>query len=114
MANPVKVIKGAAKAAKLAKRINTSAAKGRQIGSPRAYVNAKGKLKVQEYMSEYPVKGNLRKIRDTAQMVELNAGIPKGVKKITSLKYPSKSYRGIKGRTDKPDTPKVPAKKKKK
>ena len=109
MANPVKVIKGAAKAAKLAKRINTSAAKGRQIGSPHASVNSKGKLKVQEYMSEYPVKGSMRKIKDNAQMVEYNAG---NSKKITSLKYAPKSLRGIKSKTNKPNTPKVPVKKK--
>lgn len=110
MPNPVKVIKGAAKAAKMAKRINTSAAKGRQIGSPYATVNSKGKLKVQEYMSEYPVKGKIRKIKDNAQMVEHNAG---NSKKITSLKYPSKNIRGVKSRTEKPNTPKVPVKKKK-
>ena len=109
MANVVKIVKGAAKAAKLAKRINTTAAKGRQIGSPYATVNSKGKLKVQEYMSEYPVKGSMKKIKDNAQMVEHNAG---NSKKITSLKYAPKSLRGIKSRTNKPNTPKVPVKKK--
>lgn len=107
MANPVKVIKGAAKAIKTAKRINTSAAKSRQIGSPHAFVDSKGKLKVQEYMTGKPVKGNMRKIRDNAQMTEYNAG---NSKKITSLKYPSKNIRGVKSRTKKPDTPKVPVK----
>lgn len=110
MPNPIKVVKGAAKAVKMAKRINTSAAKGRTIGSPRAFVDSKGKLKVQEYMTGKPVKGNMRKIKDNAQMVEHNAGNPK---KITSLKYPSKNIRGVKSRTEKPNTPKVPVKKKK-
>jgi hypothetical protein len=97
-------------AAKKATRINTSAAKGRTIGSPVARVNPKGKLKVTEYMTGKPVKGSMRNIKDTAQLVEHNAGASK---KITSLKYPPKDLRNINSRTKKSTTPKVPVKKSK-
>ena len=94
-------------ATKKATRINTAAEKGRTIGSPVARVNSKGKLKVTEYMTDLPVKGKIKNIKDTAQLVEYNAG---GAKKITSLKYGPKELRGVKGRTPKPATPKVPTK----
>jgi hypothetical protein len=110
MANVVKVIAGAAKAAKMAKKINTSAAKGRTIGSPVASVSSKGKLKVTEYMTGFTVKGKKKNIKDSAQLVEHNAG---SKKKITSLKYPPKNLKSINSRTNKPATPKVPVKKKK-
>jgi hypothetical protein len=102
-----KVAKDAA--AKKATRINAAAAKGRTIGSPVAWRNSKGKLKVTEYMTGKPVKGSMRNIKDTAQLTEYNAG---SSKKITSLKYPSKYLRSINSRTKKPTTPKVPVKKK--
>lgn len=97
----------AKKAAKKATRINTAAEKGRTIGSPVARVNSKGKLKVTEYMTDLPVKGKIKNIKDTAQLVEYNAG---SAKKITSLKYGPKELRGVKSRTSKPTTPKVPTK----
>jgi hypothetical protein len=95
------------RATKNADRINTAAAKGRTIGSPVARVNSKGKLKVTEYMTGKPVKGKIKNIKDTAQLVEYNAG---SAKKVTSLKYGPKELRGVKGRTVKPTTPKVPTK----
>lgn len=94
-------------AAKKATKINTAAAKGRTIGSPVARVNPQGKLKVQEYMTGLPVKGKIKNIKDTAQLVEHNAG---STKKITSLKYPPKDLRSINSKTNKPATPKVPVK----
>jgi Flp pilus assembly protein TadG len=97
----------AQEAAKKAIRINTSAAKGRTIGSPVAGVNSKGKLKVVEYMTGNTVKGKIKNIKDTAQLVEHNAG---SSKKITSLKYPPKNLRSINSRTNKPITSKVPVK----
>jgi hypothetical protein len=100
-----KVAKDAA--AKKATRINAAAAKGRTIGSPVAWRNPKGKLKVTEYMTGKPVKGSMRNIKDTAQLVEHNAGASK---KITSLKYPPKDLRSINSRTKKLTTPKVPVK----
>ena len=62
----------AQEAAKKAIRINTSAAKGRTIGSPVAGVNSKGKLKVVEYMTGNKVKGKIKDIKDNAQLVEYN------------------------------------------
>jgi len=112
MANIKKVIKGAKKAAKMAKRINNSTEKLKhRTGTPVAKVSPKGKLEVREYMSDYKVKGKIRDIKDNAQMTEYNAG---RTKKITSLKYPSKKYMDIKSRTEKPTTPKVPVKKRSK
>ena len=99
--------KAAQTAAKKATRINTSAAKGRTIGSPVASVNTKGKLKVTDYMTGKPVKGKIKNIKDTAQLVEHNAG---SSKKITSLKYPPKDLRNVSSKTNKPTTPKVPVK----
>ena len=95
------------RATKTADRINTAAAKGRTIGSPVARVNPQGKLKVTEYMTGKPVKGKIKNIKDTAQLVEYNAG---STKKITSLKYPPKDLKRINSRTSKPTTPKVPTK----
>ena len=111
MANPMKIIKGAQKATKMAKRINNSAEKTRKIGGATAKVNSKGKLEVREYMTDWKVKGKIKDIRDNAQMLELNAKRGRKEKKVTSLKYPSKDYMGIKSRTKKPTTPKVPVKK---
>ena len=109
MANPIKVIKGAQKAAKMAKRINKKAEQYRVIGGAVAKVNSKGKLEVKEAMTGYKVKGKIKNITDNAQMTELNAG-RRGAK-ITSLKYPSKDFKDIKGRTKKSTTPKIPVKK---
>ena len=111
MANVAKIIGKVVKntAAKKAARINTTAAKGRTIGSPVASVNSKGKLKVVEYMTGKPVKGSMRNIKDNAQLTEHNAG---SSKKITSLKYAPKDLRSINSRTKKPTTAKVPVKKK--
>lgn len=95
------------KAAKKAARINASAAKSRTIGSPVASVKPNGKLKVVEYMTGKPVKGKIKNIKDSAQLVEYNAG---STKKITSLKYGPKELRGVKSVTSKPTTPKVPTK----
>jgi len=111
MANIKKVIKGAQKAAKMAKRINNSAEKTRRIGGATAKVNPKGKLEVREYMTDFKVKGKVKDIKDNAQMTELNAKRGRKENKITSLKYPSKDYMGIKSRTKKPTTLKVPVKK---
>jgi hypothetical protein len=102
-----KALSKTVRATKNADRINTAAAKGRTIGSPVARVNPQGKLKVQEYMTGKPVKGKIKNIKDTAQLVEYNAG---SAKKLTSLKYGPKELRGIKGRTPKPTTPKVSTK----
>ena len=110
MPNPIKVIKGVQKATKMAKRINNSAEKTRKIGGATAKVNPKGKLEVREYMTDFKVKGKIKNIKDNAQMKELNAKRGRKENKVTSLKYPSKDYMGIKSRTKKPTTPKVPTK----
>ena len=110
MANPIKIIKGAQKATNLAKRINNSAQKTRKMGVAQASVNSKRKLEVRENMTNRKIKGKAKDIRDNAQMLELNARNDRKQKKVTSLKYPSKDYMGIKSRTKKPITPKVPVK----
>ena len=77
----------------------------RTEGTGAVVVTKSGKLK--EYMSNAPVKGTARKVRDNAQRAELEAkGYPK---RASILKYPSKK---ILGNPEKPTTPKVPIKKK--
>ena len=125
MANPVKVIKGAAKMAKLGarsmvdekmkKKPNKIIGKvtkhyregGRAIGGPDVKVGGK-KVSVTEYMTGNKVKGKARKVIDNAQRVETEA---LGVSRRKSLpKYSPKEFRIMKSRTAKPSTPKVPTK----
>jgi len=70
-------------------------------------VTKSGKLK--EYMSDAPVKGTTRKVRDNAQRAELEAkGYPK---RVSVLKYPSnKLFKSYEKQTN--PKPKVPVKKK--
>ena len=119
MANPIKVIAVAAKAAKMKKKPNKIVGKvdkyyreGKSaIGGPVVGVNGK-KVSVSEYMTGKKVKGKARKVSDNAQRVELEA---QGVSRRKSLpKYAPKEYKIINSRTNKATTPKVPVKKKSK
>jgi hypothetical protein len=92
MANPIKIIKGASKVITTGKQKAINKANYKIDGTRRTqgvgavYATKSGKLK--EFMSDAPVKGATRRVRDTAQRAEREA---KGYTKRQSVgKYPSK------------------------